>query len=332
MFSSINSYFQVIRGKNLLFLLFIQKLLEYAVVSPILQVFGFESSNYWEYWLLNIASVLIAGGGYIINDYFDVEIDKINKPKKVFIGTNISQSIAFKYYSLLSILGIFFGLLLAFRVESFTLGFVFVFTVGLLWIYSSTYKRKPFIGNLIVAFLSALSLLIVAILPITILRNSYGMNLLNATPIPIMIYKWVGGFAFFAFLMTLIREIIKDMEDIEGDKKAGCRTLPIVWGLKVTKWFTAFLILATISFLLLIDYLWIPFEGTLSFWYILFALIVPLLILIGLMIKAKEDCCFEKASTLAKLIMLMGILYSIIFYFLQAQTFGIPFFELFYVK
>ncbi len=212
------------------------------------------------------------------------------------------------------------------------MGFIFLFTVGLLWVYSSTYKRKLLTGNLIVSLVSALSLFITAILAITLLSNSYGINLLHETPIPATIYGWVGGFAFFAFMMTLIREMIKDMEDVEGDKELGCHTLPIVWGMKTAKWIIFFLIITTITVLLLIDTFWIPFEGTLSFWYIFVALVVPLLILIGIMIKAKEDCCFGKASTLAKLIMLMGILYSIIFYFLQARTFGIPFFELFIVK
>ncbi len=332
MYHIVKSYFQLIRSKNLLFLLLIQKLLEYSVVYPILKTFGFQESNHWEYALLNIASILIASGGYIINDYFDIEIDKINKPSKVTIGTKISKKSALNYYFLLTSIGLFVGLILSFKIQSFTLGLIFLFTVGLLWFYSSSYKQKPLIGNIVISILSALSLFIVSIISISTLKNEYGMNLLSKTPIPTTIYAWIGGFSFFAFIMTLIREIIKDMEDIEGDNNLGCKTLPLFLGIKATKWLTSFLILTTIFLLFLVDYLWIPFEGTLSFWYILFALIVPLLILIGMIIKAKKDCCFSKASTLAKLIMLMGIFYTIIFNFLQSRTFGIPFFEIFIVK
>ncbi len=328
----LKSYWELIRWKNLLFLLIIQKLLEYSVIYPILQTYGFQTKSNLEFWLLNIATILITASGYVINDYFDVKIDKLNKPEKVLVGKTIDKVKVMNFYILLSILGVAIGLFLAFLVKNLTLGLIFIFTVGLLWFYSSSYKRQFLIGNIIVSLASALSLFIVAILSIQILQNSYSVELLKATPIPTKIYSWIGGFSIFSFLMTLAREIIKDMEDIKGDREQECRTMPIILGVRRVKGIVISLTLIIIALLLFITLYWIDFTGVITFRYTVSALIIPLLLTIFFIIIAKKSSDFHQISSILKIIMILGIGYALIFNYLQAKTYNFPIWDLFLVK
>ncbi len=328
----LKNYWELIRWKNLFFLLVIQKLLEYSVVFPILQTYGFQTKNSLEYWLLNVATILITASGYVVNDYFDVKIDKINKPQKVLVGKKIDKIKVMNFYIILSVLGVGVGLLLAFLVKSLTLGLIFIFTVGLLWFYSSSYKRQFLIGNIIVSFASALSLFIVAILSIQILQNSYSVELLKSTPIPTQIYRWVGGFSLFSFLMTLVREIIKDMEDIQGDREQECRTMPIILGIKKAKTVVIALLLMIILLLFFTILYWIDFTESITFRYTISALIIPLLLTIFFVIKAQKSSDFHQISSILKIIMVLGIFYALIFNYLQAKTYNFPIWDLFFVK
>ncbi|MCL2597467.1 MAG: geranylgeranylglycerol-phosphate geranylgeranyltransferase [Paludibacter sp.] len=325
-------YFRLVRLPNLIFLAAIQILIYFAVIQPIMQIHGFESAqqNSTYFWLLVAASVLICAGGYVLNDYFDVKIDSINKPDKLMITNVISKKSAMFIYQILSGAGLIAGLILAVLLKSFTLGFIFIVTVGLLWFYSASYKRQFIIGNLIVAFLSAISVLSVGILKMAILQKIFG-NLIFETHIPPMTYLYVGGFAVFAFLTTWLREIIKDIEDEPGDREMECHTMAIKWGITRTKIFIYMLIILIIIALFVCAKL-ISFQGTLTFRYILIGIIIPLLVLAYMIFSAKEKKEFHQAATFAKVIMLVGILYSLIFYFEIAKMFKIPFFDLFFVK
>lgn len=325
-------YFHIIRWKNLLFLALIQWLMLYAVVFPLLQTFSFETTSQTTlYWLLILSTLLITAGGYVINDYFDVKIDRINRPDSVIVGEKISLKGTMRYYQLLTGLGVLIGLVVSFIAKSFSLGFIFILTPGLLWFYSASYKRQFVIGNLIVSFSSALAIFVVGILAVALLKPNYG-DLLIQTPIPKTIYGWTGGFALFAFILTWIREIIKDMEDVEGDMELECRTMPIKWGIKKTKFFLYALILITIGALFHADHYFISFENNITARYIIFGLCLPLLVLGYLIFKAKVSADFHQASTLSKFIMLIGVLYSLVFYYLLANKFGISLFGLFVVK
>lgn len=322
----LSAYLRLIRIPNLIFLAFIQMAMRYAVISPILQEYGFGRLTFsLEFLLLVIATVFIAAGGYVLNDYFDIKIDAINRPGKQIVNKIIDKTSAMRYYQILTIVGVLAGLLMAFRAGSFTLGLIFVFVPGLLWFYSSNYKRQFLTGNLVVSFAAALSILVVAIAEMAYLTDQYG-NLLFTTPIPKEIYGWVTGFALFAFMLTWIREVIKDMEDEKGDREMECRTMPIKWGVKKTKVFIYVLICVTIVALFVVNRLYIPFEGSLTLRYILIGLVLPLLMLIYLVYRAKSRAEYHQASTFSKFIMLIGVLYSFVFYYLQAKTYGFPMF------
>jgi len=325
-------YFQLIRLTNLIFLAVIQILMYFSVIQPIMQIHGFENvhQNNIFFWLLVCASTFICGGGYVLNDYFDVKIDNINNPDKLLITNTISKKSAMLIYQIFSGTGLVAGLILAFWLKSFTLGFIFVVSIGLLWFYSASYKRQFLVGNLTVAFLAAIAVLTVAILQIAILHKNYG-NLIYETEIPPMIYSYVGGFSAFAFLMTWLREVIKDIEDEAGDREMECRTMPIKWGIGKTKIFIYALIFLIIT-ALFISTKMISFNGKLTFRYVLFGTIIPLLVLAFLVFYAKEKKDFHQAATFTKIIMFAGVLYSMIFYFEIAKMFKVPFFNLFFVK
>ena len=325
-------YLKLIRYKNLIFIAFAQFVMRQVVLVPILQTFGFDATmDTTMLFLLITATVLIAAGGYVINDYFDVKIDFINKPDKQIVGNEISRHKAMLLHQILTGSGVVCGLLLAFFARSFTLAFIFIVIPGLLWFYSASYKRQFLIGNLVIAFISAITILIVGIAQLAFLQKEYG-SLVFETPIPTHFYAWIGGFALFSFLLTLIREIIKDVEDEKGDREMECRTLPIKWGIKKTKLFLYCLTALTVILLLLANFYFIHFDGTLTLRYILFGIILPFIALCYLIYKAIVKTDFHQASNLSKVIMFIGVMYSFVFYYLQAKTFGISLFNIFVLK
>jgi 4-hydroxybenzoate polyprenyltransferase len=231
-------------------------------------------------FILATSTVLIAAAGYIINDYYDVKIDYINKPGRVVIGKSITRRYAILFHVVLSSAGVLLGLLLSWRI-----GAVNLVTVFLLWLYSNNLKRLPFVGNFVVAFLTGLAIFIVD------LYYHTGSAL-------IIIY------ASFAFFMTLVREIIKDMEDLKGDVTFGCKTLPIMLGLRRTK-FVIYLILFLFSAtVVILNY----FYQVMPLQYYAIFLFVPLLWLLYRLIRADTIRDFARLSAFCKVIMLMGIL------------------------
>jgi len=327
-------YLKIIRPLNLIFLAAVQALMYFAVVQPILLIHGLPSGETGiPLFLLMVATVLVCAGGYVINDYFDVKIDRINRPDKVIITESISKSAAMRYYQALTLVGVLLGILLAFALRSVLLGVIFAAVAGLLWFYSASYKRQLLVGNLVVAFATALAVFVVALTQVAALEKHFG-TLIYDTPSPLvpMLYVWVGGFAVFAFLCTLLRESIKDMEDHEGDCEAECRTLPVKWGIRRAKW-VAYTLVAILAVLTLAAAHFIEFAGSVLTWrYAIFGVILPLVAETYLIATARGPKDFHYASSLMKAIMLSGTLYSVMFHFLAARTFGILFFNLFIVK
>jgi len=231
-------------------------------------------------FLLVISTILIAAAGYIINDYYDVKIDLINKPARVVIGKGITRRYAILLHTVLSVTGTGLGVLLDWRI-----GILNFFCAFLLWLYSNALKRLPFIGNFTVALMTGLSILIVNFLypPILILVIIYSL---------------------FAFFITLVREIIKDLEDLRGDDTFGCKTLPIVWGIRRTKVFTYFLMILFSVFVIVLHQ-WIT---QLPMQFFLWTLFMPMAILAGWLVRADTRKDFYQLSQFCKVIMVAGIL------------------------
>lgn len=325
-------FLNLIRYKNLLILALLQFLLQQLIIAPLLQKYGFEYiMPDLSLYLLITATVCIAAAGYVINDYFDVKIDRINKPDKMLVTTYFSKNAAMRIHQVLTVIGVLAGLFLAYNLKSFTLAFVFIVIPGLLWFYSASYKRQFAVGNFIVALMAAISVLIVAIVSVAELKLNYA-DLIYQTPIPTEIYSWIGGFALFAFLLTFIREIVKDLQDREGDAELECRTMAIVWGELKTKLFIYFVVIISVAALFFVVSSLIPFEGNLTFKYLLFAIVVPLVVFCYLLHTSHAPASYNTASGMLKYIMLAGILYSVLFYFLLAKTYTLSLFNLFVIQ
>lgn len=301
------------RWQNVLMIALVIYVMEKWVVTPLLSVAYFGEQLPWYILLLmTIGWCLIAAGGYVINDYFDVKIDAINRPDRLIITRTVSKQQAMTYYRLLTILGIVCGIVGAWLLRSWILGLLFVFVPGLLWFYSASYKRLLLIGNLTVALVTGATPLLVAIGNVAYLKLRYGningINVLEYTTLPHDIFIWTGGFAVFAFLSTLIREIIKDMEDQMGDREMECHSLPIVWGELPTKIIVTVLLAlmsAAISWLA-----WRVIPSPLTTRYALFGLLVPIACVLYLLWMARIPSDYRTAQRVMKFVMLMGALFS----------------------
>lgn len=320
-------FFKLIRYKNLLIIAVTQYLMRYCIVRPILNVNGFELQlDSFHFALLVLSSILITAAGYVINDYFDTKTDMLNRPETVVVGKIISRRIAMLIHIILNILGVGIGIYLSVKVDILALGLAYILASGVLWFYSTTYKRQFLIGNLIVAILTAVVPFVVVIFEIPLLNREYREILIQYDMNFSNILAWVGGFSFFAFLVSLIREIIKDIEDYEGDLAYGRNTLPVILGIKTTKIVVIALILVNIGSLVLVYFRYLFLIAgeqidyiTMS--YFLLFLIIPFIYLIFQIIKAENRMHYHRASNLTKLIMLAGILYSGIACIIIIKTF-----------
>ena len=304
---------RLLRWGNVLFLGALIWVMEKWVATPVLREAGFGEQLPWYVTLLLMcAAMLIGAGGYVINDYFDVKIDRINRPDEVVVTRSVSKPAAMRLSIGLSGTGIACGIAAAVLLRSLTLGILFVIIPGLLWFYSSSYKRLFLIGNLIIALLAGLTPLIVAMANVAQLELLYA-SILPYMSLPHDLYCWLGGFGLFAFLLTWIREIVKDLQDQMGDRELECHSMPIVWGEKWTKVFVTGLIVLTIA---TIGHLWyhvLPFPiswSSLSTRYIVFGIVIPLLCALCLLWAAKIPSDYKSCQQILKLAMVFGTLYS----------------------
>ena len=309
----IKPYLQLLRVGNLTFAAILLYVMEKWVATPLLQLEQFgELMPWWILTLLIVSVVGIAAGGYVINDYFDVKIDRINRPDNLVVTRIISRDAAMNLFYGLTAVGVIAGTVVAWWAHSWTLLFTYVVIPGLLWFYSASYKRMFLVGNIVVAFASAIVPLLVAIANADYLHHLY-QNALAYSPIVGELYVWTGGFAIFAFLLTLVREIVKDIEDIEGDREMECRTLPIVWGDKVAKIIATILLVAIATLIVYILFAVLPFSHewkSLPTRYVVFGLIVPILCSIVLLWAANSRTEYHRVQTIIKFAMFMGMLFS----------------------
>lgn len=309
----IKPYLQLLRVGNLTFVAILLYVMEKWVATPLLQLEQFgELMPWWVLTLLIVSVVGIAAGGYVINDYFDVKIDRINRPDNLVVTRIISRDTAMNLFYGLTAVGVIAGMVVAWWAHSWTLLFTYVVIPGLLWFYSASYKRMFLIGNLVVAFASAIVPLLVAIANADYLHHLY-QNALAYSPIVGELYVWTGGFAAFAFLLTWVREIVKDIEDIEGDREMECRTLPIVWGDKVAKIIATILLVVIATLIVYILFAVLPFSHewkSLPTRYVVFGLIVPILCSIVLLWAANNRIEYHRVQTIIKFAMFMGMLFS----------------------
>jgi 4-hydroxybenzoate polyprenyltransferase len=295
--------------------------MRYAVIEPVLSnisitLYGIAGTAntmtlqlpWYDFMILVIATVFITAGGYVINDYFDIKTDLINRGK-VIVGTKIPRRQAMMWHNIFNMAGVAAGFYVSWRIGYFWIGVLFLLVSGLLYFYSASYKRQFLVGNMIVAVLTAMVPMLVVIFEAPALYQYYAVNAVKTPDLSIVFY-WVGGFAIFAFLTTLAREIIKDIEDFEGDVVYGRNTIPVVIGILTSKIVAISLVIITFAMLYLI---WYFFRNdVITLIYLTVAVALPLVFVIYQLIVSKSRKQLHGASNMMKIVMLTGILYSVI--------------------
>jgi len=319
----IKAFFRLIRFQNLLIIIITQCLMRYGLLDALLRHMPGEWNGRpvvvpglhlvlsgFQFMLLVFSTVMLTAAGYVINDYFDTRTDRINRPERMVIDKEISRRKALIIHVMLNVLGVGAGIYLSFSIGFSFLAVIFFLIAGLLWFYSTTYKRQFLIGNLLVAFLTALVPFTVTLFEIPMLNREFSALMLqyHATWRPLVV--WSAGISLFAFLLTLIREIIKDMEDFEGDFTFGRRSMPVVMGLDATRYVVLFLILVTVGLIawVVLAYL----RDTITMIYAGVLLVLPLLWLAWRTLRARSPREYHRCSLLTKWIMLAGLMYILV--------------------
>lgn len=275
---SISGLFRISRPINLMLVAFAQLMTAFFLVET--TPTGLPVLQDYRLYLLVLSTVMITAAGYMINDYYDVKIDYVNRPNEVVVGKGIKRRVVIFLHTLLNFTAIGLGYLVSPRVA--VINFLAAF---LLWLYSNRLKRGPFIGNLTVAFLTGLSIYLV----------SYFYQKAELL---------VLTYAIFAFFLNLIREIIKDIEDRPGDRKHGCRTLPIVIGFRKTKQ-----VIFVIAFAFICSILIVTFKINNPILFIYFGILgVVFMWFMRKIYLADRKDHFTQLSTIAKILMLVGTL------------------------
>jgi 4-hydroxybenzoate polyprenyltransferase len=291
--------------------------MRYCIIFPFLRINNFELQfNGFHFALLVLATVFIAAAGYVINDYFDTGTDRVNRPGEVVIDRGISRRQAMVIHFVLNFIGVAMGVYLSFYIKLPELSLVFILATGLLWFYSTHYKRQFLIGNIVVSIMTGIVPLLVILFEMPLLNERYGLVMISHQANFNYIFFWIMAFAFFAFLTTFLREIIKDAEDFEGDSAFGMNTLPIYIGQRNTKIVIGSVILICLGLLSMVFIRFLLYRGIsldyITSAYFIFFLLVPFLFLLYKIIIAESKNDFHVASQITKLIMLAGILYSFV--------------------
>ena len=303
----ITAFFQLVRWPNLLFIAITQILFVYCIVHPLFSNAGVAANIHGVYFiLLTISSVLLAAAGNIINDYFDLNIDQINKPHKLVVEKIISRRWVIAWHLILSTIGVVIGFYIDWKTNVRFLGVTHLGTVLLLFLYSVSLKKKLLAGNILVSLLTAWVILVVYWCEVSSIGQPFFVGTLT---------RITFAYAGFAFVISLIREVIKDMEDIEGDRRFGCYTMPIAWGVNATKVFVSVWLVVLVSAVALVQFYVLNHRWWWSAVYCVLFIIIPLIRIFRLLVPANDTSQFHKLSSLIKVAMFTGILSMIFFLF-----------------
>lgn len=324
---SIGAFFRLIRPLNLLIIVLTMYAMRWLIIHPLLNraVEGADfPTNDLHFAIGVLIIVLLGAAGNIINDYFDVKVDRINKPRRVVVGQTVKRRVAMAAHHGFNALATILALYLGWRFRQWELSLIPIVMGALLWFYSLTFKKQFVIGNLTVALLVAVVPLWAGLIEIPTIEAELAVlgksQLSDGQLVAAEMWKFLIGYAAFAFALTFIREIQKDMEDLAGDREQGFRTMPIVLGIQKTKAITAGLLILTLIVAVNLQvYVFKPvvdFEEQLLYhgpFIVLIAL--PLVFDFFTTTRAKDRPAFHRASKLSKIVMAGGISFALFFRF-----------------
>ena len=310
----ITAYLKLIRLPILLLIAAIQYSVRYFIIEPMLRVNGFELiMTEVEFGYLVLATVLIAAGGYAINDYFDAKIDRVNKPKTVVLDRLVPRRVAMLLHIVLTSLGFLLAAYMSYMVGYWKLISLFLFAVFALWFYSTNLKHQLLIGNITIAVMAGFVPLIVGLYEIPMQNAAHPESIeeLGFSVFNVQAY-WIMGYAAVFAVLTLAREISKDIIDLRGDRLYGSNTVPIAWGIRSSK-----LLLLAIYFLVLIgiSYMYVAVLSQHA-WYLTalyFAVVGGLLIqpIIIYMAKTKRQFMYSVAINNGLTLLVLASMYLI---------------------
>jgi 4-hydroxybenzoate polyprenyltransferase len=302
------AFLRLIRFPNLVFIALTQFLFYACIILPLSR--SQPHTDLYLTWpllgCLILASVFIAAAGYIINDYFDLNIDRINKPGKLVIDRQIRRRWAIVWHLVLSVI----GLALSFYVDGL-IGLFNIAAVLLLWFYSTTFKKQLLIGNLIISLLTAWVVLVLYVAELSYLIRH--VNDPEHAEMVRKLFKYAVMYGGFAFIISLVREVVKDIEDREGDARYGCRTMPIAWGVPAARIFALVWLIVLFGSVAVLN----AYALQLGWWvfvlYTSLAVLIPSTLVFSRIRKAKSTQDWSDTSAWVKGIMLAGILSMLFF-------------------
>lgn len=309
--NKIKSFFKLIRWTNLLMIAIMMLLVYYCLMSPLSStgIIGAMPPSP-SFALLLASMIFIVAAGYVINDLFDVEIDKLNKPDKLLITNVFSEKESKLFYVILTVLGMTCGLLSSIMIlksRFYTLFAILLLLVCLLYSYSANYKKRMFVGNLIVSVSVAFAVFLPWLFELLYLSaDTLILTSVRDVIGSCSIFSFVMIYTAFAFLMTLIREIVKDAEDYKGDMLTHCRTIPIVLGIK--KMNVILLMLGLLILALLLYYQSVLYAMHSHITLFIMLLISLCLFLLIIRLLSNKNINYHNCSSLLKILMLLGIL------------------------
>jgi len=295
------SLLKLIRWRNLVIVFITQSIVWFHLTSKTLSYQNLTSNlSLLQFILLSLCTVLVAAAGYIINDIEDIKIDLINKPEKVIVGKYIMEKTCYSIYYLMLGIGFAIALVLAWQLDSLPYVLLYPLSSGALHAYATHLKKTTLLGNILV------SLFVAAVPMLVYLADADQISMAQNT----RVYSILALYSTLAFLANLAREVVKDMQDLKGDKVFGAHTFPIRYGFTNTK----YLIHLILMIILLILGYWsfvydAHFQNAIS---IGFGSIPLMLIALGLMIylaSLKTATEFGKWSLGIKIFMLFGLIF-----------------------
>jgi len=303
-------FLNLIRWKNLLIIALMQYLVKYALLLPFRDSHGVITSlNDFNFFLLVLATLLIAAGGYVINDIYDIETDKINKPDKIIINKHIEEKNAFTLFMALTIIGVVLGFYLSYKVGKPPFFTIFFVASALLYLYSSSLKQIALVGNIVVSIVVALSVLLVGVFELIPAMT------INTKAVQTTFLYIIRDYAIFAFMINLVRELVKDIEDIDGDYKADIQTLPILVGRDRANKIVFILSLIPIVSIIYYNITYL-FKQQLVVGYFLILVIAPLIYVSIKLFNAQQKSQYRHISLVLKLVMLTGMLSLLLYNFI----------------
>jgi 4-hydroxybenzoate polyprenyltransferase len=304
------AFLQLVRWPNLVFILLTQLMYRYCIAGSVGVAFNEGRVPGFLFACIMLASVFIAAAGYIINDYFDLNIDQVNKPEKVIITRALNRRTAIFWHWLLSGSGVVLTGIVSWYTHIYWLMPANFLATVVLWFYSAKFKKSNLTGNILISCLTAWVILVLFFLCYPAVKAVAPRETVAK------FIRLSALYAGFSFIISLVREVIKDMEDIEGDRRYGCHTMPIAWGMNAAKVFVAVWLVVLIALLLAVQgYALLQYGWWVSAVYCLLLIVLPLAYILQQLFTAASAAQFHRLSSLVKFVMLTGIL-SMLFFIL----------------